>query len=274
LAVPRHRATTLVVARPAPGADARGDGMTDTVGPFPPMLTPMPTTLSSRTAPSRSFAAAIAAPVTFFVLALAFALALASAPPVAAAAQPEATSPADPLFWYSRAPDGTPRIRVHFFWTSRCPNCQAAKPFMEDLPRKLPYVELVSHPTDGSATNRRLQYVTAKSLGADPTSVPAIFFCGESQIGYDDAQGIGASLVRRIDACRTRLAQNPALLTTPVRTIPKEQWGESSGGSTVAIVLGLAFLGTLALAWVMARKSAAAAREAGPKPAAKKRKKR
>lgn len=165
---------------------------------------------------------------------------------------------ADPAFWYATAPDGSPRIRVHFFWTKTCPHCQAAKPFMEALPARLPYVELASHPTDGDAGNARLQYATASALGADPTSVPAIFFCGESQIGYDDATTTGALLVQRLEQCLARLAADPSLLTKPVAVLAPASRGSPGAGSFVAIAIGAAFLGLVAAGVVLSKRAAAA----------------
>jgi hypothetical protein len=170
-----------------------------------------------------------------------------------------ATDPADPAFWYSSAPDGSPRIKVYFYWTTRCEHCRAARPFMEDLPNRLPFVDLVSRPTDGSATNARSQYATARALGADPVAVPAIFFCGEAQTGYDSASGVGADLVRRLEACRSRLAADPALLTKAVTVVPEDQRGTSGGGGSVAaIVIGALFVAMILAGIVLSRKSAAA----------------
>jgi hypothetical protein len=168
--------------------------------------------------------------------------------------------PADPAFWYSTAADGSPRIKLYFYWTSRCEHCRAARPFIEGLPIKLPFVDLVNRPTEGSATNSRSQFLTASALGADPVSVPAIFFCGEAQVGFDSATGVGADIVRRLEACRTRLAADPALLTKPVPVIPKEQRAASGsgGGSIAAIVIGLLFVGLIAAGVVLSRRAAAA----------------
>jgi hypothetical protein len=189
-----------------------------------------------------------------------------------------ADDPADPAFWYSAAPDGSPRIKVYFYWTTRCEHCRAARPFMEDLPNRLPFIDLVSRPTDGSATNARSQYATARALGADPVAVPAILFCGEAQIGYDSASGVGADLVRRLEACRSRLAADPALLTKPVEVVPEDRRGTSGsgGGSVAAIVIGALFVAMILAGIVLSRKSAAAKERAiaakkGDKPKRRKR---
>jgi hypothetical protein len=189
-----------------------------------------------------------------------------------------ADDPADPSFWYATAADGSPRIKVYFFWTTRCEHCRAARPFIEDLPNRLPYVELLNRPTEGSATNSRLQYSTARALGVDPVSVPAIFFCGEAQVGYDSAAGVGAALVQRIEACRARLTADPSLLTRPVNVIPKEQRATSGsgGGSIAAIAIGALFLALIAAGVVLSRRSAAAKERAiaakrGDKPKRRKR---
>lgn len=209
------------------------------------------------------------------LLALALAI-LATALPFEAAVA--ADDPADAAFWYSTAPDGSPRIKVYFYWTTRCEHCRAARPFMEELPAKLPFVDLVNRPTEGSATNARLQYMTATALGADPVAVPAIFFCGEAQIGYDSAAGVGADLVRRLEACRARLAADPSLLTKPLPVIPKERRAKSgeSGGSIAAIVIGALFVAMILAGIVLSRKSAAAKERAiaakkGEKPKRRKR---
>jgi hypothetical protein len=188
-----------------------------------------------------------------------------------------ADDPADPAFWYSTAPDGSPRIKVYFYWTTRCEHCRAARPFMEELPNKLSFVDLVSRPTDGSATNARSQYATARALGADPVAVPAMFFCGEAQIGYDSSSGVGADLVRRLEACRSRLAADPALLTKPMAVVPEDQRGTSGGGGSVAaIVIGALFVAMILAGIVLSRKSAAAKERAiaakkGDKPKRRKR---
>jgi thiol-disulfide isomerase/thioredoxin len=171
-----------------------------------------------------------------------------------------ADDPADAAFWYSTAPDGSPRIKVYFYWTSRCEHCRAARPFMEELPQKQPFVDLISRPTEGSATNARLQYMTATALGADPVAVPAIFFCGEAQIGYDTAAGVGAALVQRLEACRSRLVADPSLLTRPLPVIPKERRAQSGsgGGSVAAIVIGALFVALVLAGIVLSRKTAAA----------------
>ncbi|MCZ8131036.1 MAG: hypothetical protein O9284_06995 [Steroidobacteraceae bacterium] len=185
-------------------------------------------------------------------------VALVAALPATAVAQ--ATDPADPSFWYGRAADGSPTIKVYFFWTSRCQHCRAAKPFLEGLPEKFPYVELLSRPTEGSASNARLYASTARALGADPTSVPGILFCGEAQIGFDDAAGVGASIVQRLASCRARLQADPSLLTKPVKVLTVEQRASSGGGPgrTVAIVIGVLFVGLVVAGIVLSKRAAAA----------------
>jgi glutaredoxin len=195
-------------------------------------------------------------PLAWFAALLLAACAWAS---IAAAQSGDSLDPANPAFWYSTGADGAPRIKVHFFWTSRCEHCRAARPFMEDLPARLPYVDLVSRPTDGSASNARLQYSTALALAADPVSVPAIFFCGQAQIGYDSASSTGASIVQRLEECRARLAADPSLLTKPVSVVPAAQRESSADrtGTYVAAGVGIAFVGLIVAGVVLSRRAAA-----------------
>lgn len=116
-----------------------------------------------------------------------------------------AASPADDAFWYGTAPDGTPSIKLYFFWTPTCPHCQAAQPFIRSLPGQHPWIELRSYPVKDNAANARLYFDTAAALGKEALSVPGFIFCREVEIGYDSAETSGRYLLGKLEACRARL---------------------------------------------------------------------
>ena len=66
------------------------------------------------------------------------------------------------------------QVHLYFFWTSTCTHCQAARPFVEALPARHPWLVLHSRnlTTDPNAADA---YVAmAESLGQEASSVPAL----------------------------------------------------------------------------------------------------
>lgn len=146
---------------------------------------------------------------------LAATLLLALAPSKAEAA----VDPAQPSFWYGRADDGTPTVKLYYFWSPTCPHCQAAKPLVESLPERLPWVELVSLSVKDNPQNARFYYDTAKSIGAEALSTPGFLFCRQAEIGYDTAETTGAYLVQQLEACRAKILADPAAMNAPVASV-------------------------------------------------------
>lgn len=97
------------------------------------------------------------------------------------------------------------RVHLYFFWSSRCPYCNAAHPEIEALVQSRSWLllhdlELSRHPENG----RRYRAMAAE-LGEPANSVPALLFCGVMQLGW--GEGAAASLARRLDDCRQPLLQ-------------------------------------------------------------------
>lgn len=157
--------------------------------------------------------ALIGVPFAFDVVPPALAVTLpgfAAAPTVA---PPTASDAAQPAFWYGTAPDGSPTVKLYFFWTPTCPHCRAAQPFVAGLRERLPWVEIVSRPVKDDPASARLYFLTARSLGVEATSVPGFLFCRSVEIGYDTAATTGEELVRKLRACRERILADPSAMT-------------------------------------------------------------
>jgi len=121
-----------------------------------------------------------------------FALALLWTMPVAA--QPDDT-------WVKRTPDRPPEVQLYFFWSLTCPHCLEARPFVEAIPAARPWVALHSLELTRHPEHARQYAQMAKQLGQDAVYVPALLFCGEMHVGWDDAETTGAETLRRLDAC-------------------------------------------------------------------------
>ena len=113
-------------------------------------------------------------------------------------------------FWYGSAADGTPTVRLYYFFSPTCPHCQAAKPFIAELESRNPWLEVKRYSVKDHRGNARFYYETAQALGAEALSVPGFVFCRQIIIGYDSAATTGKQLADALQACHDRRAANPA----------------------------------------------------------------
>ncbi len=107
--------------------------------------------------------------------------------------------------WVKTGPDGQPQLQLYFYWTTACPHCQEARPFVEAIPATRPWVTLHSMELNGHPEYARQYEEMAAKLGQDAVSVPALLFCGEMHVGWDRAEITGAEIVWRLDECHARV---------------------------------------------------------------------
>lgn len=119
----------------------------------------------------------------------------------AAGADPD---PKDDAFWYGSAADGTPIVRLYYFFSPTCPHCQEAAPFVEELQARWPWLEVKKYSVKDNRANAKLYYDTALSLGTKALSVPGFVFCRQVLIGYDTAETTGAEIARALESCHQR----------------------------------------------------------------------
>jgi hypothetical protein len=112
-----------------------------------------------------------------------------------------APSSMDDSFWYGSSGDGQATVRLHYFYSPTCPHCQAARPFIDQLPARYPWLEVQRYSVKDERNNARLYYETAQSLGVEALSVPGFVFCRQVLIGYDSAETTGAEIARALEAC-------------------------------------------------------------------------
>lgn len=136
-----------------------------------------------------------------------------------AASSPERNEPEQPE-WIGTDAAGQPRIRLYFFWTSSCPHCRRARPFVEALPQELPWLDLHSTPLAEERPEDVLRFLDmAEALGEPQPGVPAFLFCGRIRIGFDRPETTGAELRAALIACHE---QATASSPTPTVTPPQE----------------------------------------------------
>jgi len=112
-------------------------------------------------------------------------------------------------FWYGTAADGTPTVRLYYFFSPSCPHCQAAAPFIDELKARWPWLEVKKFSVKDNRANAKFYYETALSVGTKALSVPGFVFCRQVLIGYDTAETTGAEIARALESCHERRLANP-----------------------------------------------------------------
>ena len=106
----------------------------------------------------------------------------------------------DPSPWH-RVPPHKPAIDLYFFWSLRCPHCQEARPFIESLPGKYPWIQLHSQEIYKYTENRQQFIELADLIGISARSVPTFIWCGRSFSGWDSDDTTGQRLLRVLVDC-------------------------------------------------------------------------
>jgi thiol-disulfide isomerase/thioredoxin len=142
-----------------------------------------------------------------------------------------APAPESDEFWFGTAADGSPVVRLYYFYSPTCPHCQAAAPFLDELDARWPWLEVQKYAVKDNRKNARFYYETALSLGTQALSVPGFIFCRQVLIGYDTAETTGAELARAIEACHEQRLANPG---APLPA-PGAAGGAGAGGGATTL---------------------------------------
>ena len=144
-------------------------------------------------------------------------------------------------FWYGAAADGTPTVRLYYFYSPTCPHCQAAAPYIDELKARWPWLEVKKYSVKDNRANAKFYYETALALGTKALSVPGFVFCRQVLIGYDTAETTGAEIARALESCHQRLldegirtmSATPEALGTGGTEAPQSPVVDDRAGTTV-----------------------------------------
>ena len=106
--------------------------------------------------------------------------------------------------WYDQA---SSRLKLHFFWTSTCPHCQAARPFITELTERHDWLQIHSAQLDDDSGNVRVYIALTEQIGENAYSVPAFVFCGRMITGFSSAEETGRLLENQLLDCHNNLEQ-------------------------------------------------------------------
>jgi hypothetical protein len=106
--------------------------------------------------------------------------------------------------WSHMDDNGDVVVDLYFVYSSACPHCKRALPFIEDLERSLPWLNVVWLQADsGDPQVERAALVAAADVGETISGVPVFMFCDTMITGYDGPEGIGAQISTALNACHT-----------------------------------------------------------------------
>lgn len=106
--------------------------------------------------------------------------------------------------WVDQGADGQTRVHLYLFWSTHCPHCLEALPFVQGLRDDHPWLVVHAHGLSGHPENNALYERMARSVGREARSVPAFLFCERMETGFDRPETTGALLVEALQACRQR----------------------------------------------------------------------
>jgi thiol-disulfide isomerase/thioredoxin len=94
------------------------------------------------------------------------------------------------------------KVILYYFWGTGCPVCEEAKPFLSDLARKHPQLDVRSYDVMASRESLALWIETAERFGSRPAGVPS-FYIGERAFS-----GFSPEIAREIESTvRDRTAE-------------------------------------------------------------------
>lgn len=124
--------------------------------------------------------------------------------------------------WHHTDDDGATAIDLYFVYSTTCPHCQRALPFINDLENSLPWLNIVWLQVDsGDPEVESVALAAAGEVGQTLSGVPAFMFCDTMVTGYDGPEGLGAMISSGLDEChRSYSTQEPSTTST---TAPSQE---------------------------------------------------
>jgi thiol-disulfide isomerase/thioredoxin len=99
----------------------------------------------------------------------------------------------------SNQSDSSSKVVVYFFWGDGCPHCAKAKPFLEELAKRTPQMELRAYEVWNNEDNFNLLKQMAQAQGFEVSGVPTFFIGSRHFVGYNDT--ISQQLEAAVQTC-------------------------------------------------------------------------
>ncbi len=141
-----------------------------------------------------------------------------------------------------------PPVVIYFFWGDGCPYCAREEPFLEDLTRRYPNVEVRAYEVWYDAANQALFKKMADAMGFEPRGVPVTIIGERYWIGFNDA--IAQEIERQVAACTDVACPDAGVGVIPGVVAPQVQdpgEGASAPGEAPSDVITLPLVGPVDL---------------------------
>jgi len=146
---------------------------------------------------------------------------------------PEGVNAADDVWHHTE--DGETVIELYFVYSSTCPHCRRAMPFVAGLEDSRPWLNVWWIRTDDADPDGvEMALAAAREIGEPIQGVPTFMFCNSMTSGFDGPDGIGTQIVEGLEACheRSTAAADPPISTTvPPLAVEVPGVGEVAAGS-------------------------------------------
>jgi thiol-disulfide isomerase/thioredoxin len=121
-------------------------------------------------------------------------------------------------------------VYIYFFWGDGCPHCAEAKPFLEQLAKRYPRVQIESYEVWYNPENRLLFQLMADNYDLNANFVPTIMIGDQSWVGWNE--GIGEEIESAVQLCLLTGCPDPGVGVIPGREpVPENGSGSPDGGN-------------------------------------------
>ena len=96
-------------------------------------------------------------------------------------------------------PQGQNKVVVYLFWGDGCPHCAVEKPFLENLAKANPAIQIKSYEVWYNDANQEFFTKFSKAFGFEPHAVPTTFIGNRYWEGFNDQ--IKADIQNTINTC-------------------------------------------------------------------------
>ena len=94
--------------------------------------------------------------------------------------------------------------QLHVYVREGCPHCAEAKRFLAGLAESRPELQVVLREVDRDPAARDALVAISEAVGAWPPGVPTFVYGARVLVGFDDAEHVGAELLRLLDEAAPR----------------------------------------------------------------------
>ncbi len=100
------------------------------------------------------------------------------------------------------------KLLIYFFWGDGCPHCAKEKPFLEELQKSYPQLEIKSYETWHNKSNAEFFQELSNACGSKVVGVPTLFIGDDVIIGFDEKSTPG-KIKSKIEHCLAYGCQDP-----------------------------------------------------------------